>query len=143
MGIVNVTPDSFHDGGRFLDRDKAVSRGTELLEQGAHVVDVGGESTRPYAEVVEAREEADRVVPVIRDLARCFSGKDASRFPPAISVDTYKGAVAAEALEAGAEIVNDVSACRFDPGLLDDGGRPVQPGYVLMHSLGSPGRDAE
>lgn len=129
MGVVNVTPDSFSDGGRFLDAGAAVAHGTSLEADGADVVDVGGESTRPGAEPVAVAEELARVVPVVEALAR------QSRV--AISIDTTKSAVAAAALEAGATIVNDVSAGRFDPDILGvtaDAGA----GYVAMHMLGEP-----
>jgi dihydropteroate synthase len=128
MGVVNVTPDSFSDGGRFLDPDAAVTHGLALRDAGAAVVDVGGESTRPGAEPVPAAEEIARIVPVVRDLA-------AAGIP--VSVDTTKARVAAAAIEAGATIVNDVSAGRHDPDLLGvvaDAGA----GYVVMHMLGEP-----
>lgn len=129
MGVVNVTPDSFSDGGRYLDPGAAVEHGLELAAAGADVLDVGGESTRPGAEPVEAGEEARRVVPVIRRLAA------EAKVP--VSVDTTKAAVAAAALEAGASIVNDVSAGRFDEAML-----PLVAvagaGYVAMHMQGTP-----
>ena len=128
MGVVNVTPDSFSDGGLYLDPEAAVGHGRELVEAGAEILDVGGESTRPGAEEVSAEEELRRVVPVIEALA----GEGA-----AISVDTSKAAVAAAALDAGAEIVNDVTALRGDPemaALCAERGA----GVVLMHMLGDP-----
>ena len=129
MGIVNVTPDSFSDGGRYLDAGRAAAHGFDLAAAGADVLDVGGESTRPGAARVGADEEIRRVVPVIERLAA------ESGVP--VSVDTMKAEVAAAALEAGAEIVNDVSAGRADPGML-----PVVAargaGYVVMHMLGTP-----
>jgi len=128
MGIVNVTPDSFSDGGLYLDPDAAVAHGRELAEAGAEVLDVGGESTRPGAEPVGEEEELRRVVPVIRGLAGSLAR---------ISVDTSKAAVAAAALDAGAEIVNDVTALRGDPemaSLCAERGATV----VLMHMLGEP-----
>jgi dihydropteroate synthase len=129
MGIVNVTPDSFSDGGRYLDPGEAVAHGLELAAAGADVLDVGGESTRPGAAPVEAGEEIRRVVPVVRALAA------AGGVP--VSVDTVKASVAVAALEAGASIVNDVSAGRADPDML-----PVVAGagagYVAMHMLGTP-----
>ena len=127
MGIVNVTPDSFSDGGLYLDPGKAVEHGLELLEAGAQVLDVGGESTRPGAAEVPADEEMARVVPVIERLA--------GRAP--ISIDTTKASVAEAAIAAGATIVNDVSALRADPemaGLCADRGVSV----VLMHMIGTP-----
>lgn len=129
-GVVNVTPDSFYDGGEHADVESGVAHGFELARQGAHILDVGGESTRPYADYVSGEEELARVVPVIRELA----GSD---LEAVLSVDTYKARVAAEALDAGADIVNDVSAFRFEPELLDVIGQ-YKPGYVLMHSLGRP-----
>src|SRR5438093_3283388 len=110
MGIVNVTPDSFSDGGRYLDVDAAVAHGLELAAAGADVLDVGGESTRPGATPVPADQEAQRVLPVIRRLA------DEAGVP--VSVDTMKASVAAAALKAGARIVNDVSGGRADPEML-------------------------
>jgi len=127
MGIVNVTPDSFSDGGRWFGADAAHAHGVALLEAGAAVLDVGGESTRPGAEPVTATDEIDRVVPVVRALA-----------PHAVvSVDTSKAAVARAAIAAGARIVNDVSAGRHDPDMLrvvaDEG-----VGFIAMHMRGEP-----
>ncbi len=129
MGIINVTPDSFADGGRYLDADAAVAHGHALVDAGASILDVGGESTRPGAAPVDEHEERRRVVPVIERLAG-----DAG---VPVSVDTSKPTVAAAALDAGAVIVNDVSAARFHPSILDvtaDRGA----GYVAMHMLGEP-----
>jgi dihydropteroate synthase len=129
MGIVNVTPDSFSDGGRFLDPDAGVAHGIALAGQGADVLDVGGESTRPGAAPVPADEELRRVIPVVERLA-------ATTNVP-ISVDTTKAAVARAALDAGATVVNDVSAGRLDPNILGvaaDAGA----GYVVMHMQGEP-----
>jgi dihydropteroate synthase len=129
MGIVNVTPDSFSDGGRFLDPDAAVAHAINLANAGADVLDVGGESTRPGAAPVPADEEHRRVVPVIERLAAAVDVP--------ISVDTTKAAVARAALAAGASIVNDVSAGRLDPDVLAvtaAGGA----GYVVMHMQGEP-----
>ncbi len=128
MGVVNVTPASFSDGGLYLDPEAAVSHGCELAAAGAEILDVGGESTRPGAEPVEADEELRRVVPVIHGLAGSGCG---------ISVDTSKAAVAEAALEAGATIVNDVTALRGDPAMTSlCAGREVT--VVLMHMLGDP-----
>jgi dihydropteroate synthase len=127
MGIVNVTPDSFSDGGLFLDPDAAIAHGRELLEQGADILDVGGESTRPGAEEVSAEEELARVEPVVAGLAETAT----------VSIDTSKAAVAEAALDAGASIVNDVTALRRDPeigGLCAERGA----GLVLMHMRGDP-----
>jgi len=129
MGVLNVTPDSFSDGGCFLEPDAAVAHGIELVDTGADVVDVGGESTRPGAAPVPADEELRRVVPVIERLAA------ATDVP--ISVDTTKATVARAALAAGASIVNDVSAGRLDPDILPvaaDAGA----GYIVMHMQGEP-----
>jgi dihydropteroate synthase len=127
MGVVNVTPDSFSDGGRFLDADAAVNHGERLASEGAAILDVGGESTRPGADPVSEEEELRRVVPVVERLA----GR--SR----VSIDTTKVAVARAALEAGATLVNDVSALRFDPGM---GALVAETGAgcCLMHMLGEP-----
>jgi dihydropteroate synthase len=128
MGVVNVTPDSFSDGGLYLDADAAIAHGEELAGAGAAILDVGGESTRPGAEEVGLEEELRRVEPVVAGLA---AGE------AAISVDTSKAAVAAATLAAGAEIVNDVTALRGDPemaALCADRGATV----VLMHMLGTP-----
>jgi dihydropteroate synthase len=129
MGVVNVTPDSFSDGGLFLDADAAIDHGIRLVGEGADILDVGGESTRPGAEPVAEDEERRRVVPVIERLARDGGAR--------ISIDTTKLAVARAALEAGATLVNDVSAFRFDPGmaaLVAETGA----GCCLMHMLGEP-----
>ena len=129
MGIVNVTPDSFSDGGRFLDADAAVAHGLALVGAGADLVDVGGESTRPGAAAVDEAEELRRVVPVVTRLA-------AEAGTP-VSIDTTKAVVAAAAIEAGATIVNDVGAGRADEAMF----RVVADtgvGYVAMHMLGDP-----
>ncbi|HEX5609139.1 MAG TPA: dihydropteroate synthase [Solirubrobacterales bacterium] len=128
MGVVNVTPDSFSDGGLYLDPEAAIAHGEELAEAGAAILDVGGESTRPGAEPVSEAEELRRVIPVLAGLAG--SGAE-------LSIDTSKAAVAAAALDAGAAIVNDVTALRGDPGmaaLCAERGATV----VLMHMLGDP-----
>lgn len=129
MGIVNVTPDSFSDGGRFLDPEAAVAHGLELVRQGADVLDVGGESTRPGARPVSADEERRRVIPVIEELARHTSVP--------ISIDTCKVQVAAAALAAGASLVNDITATRGDPAMTDLI-RRTGAGYVVMHMQGTP-----
>jgi dihydropteroate synthase len=129
MGIVNVTPDSFSDGGRYFDADAAVAHGLDLVAAGADLLDVGGESTRPGAEPVGEHEELDRVLPVVTRLA-AESGV-------AVSVDTTKASVAAAALGAGAVVVNDVSAGIADPEMLDVVGR-ADAGLVLMHMRGDP-----
>jgi dihydropteroate synthase len=130
MGIVNVTPDSFSDGGLFLEAQAAIEHGRALVAEGAEIVDVGGESTRPGAEPVSAVEELERVQPVIEGLAGDGAGAQ-------ISIDTSKAVVARAALEAGASLVNDVSALRADPqmaGVVADSGAEC----CLMHMLGEP-----
>ena len=153
MGILNVTPDSFSDGGEFFDRDKALKHGLRLLDDGADIIDIGGESTRPGARVegasensrstegiqservgtaptVSAEEELNRIIPVISELK--------TKCPAAvISVDTYKAAVARAAVEAGAEIVNDVSGFRWDPQMISTLA-DLECGAVLMHMRGRP-----
>jgi dihydropteroate synthase len=129
MGVVNVTPDSFSDGGSFLDPAAAIGHARELIEQGADILDIGGESTRPGAEPVAVEEELRRVMPVLEGTAAPVGVQ--------VSIDTSKGAVAAAALAAGASLVNDVSAFRADPamaGLVADSGAEC----CLMHMLGSP-----
>jgi dihydropteroate synthase len=129
MGVVNVTPDSFSDGGLYLETDKAVARGLELAFEGADVIDVGGESTRPGSRPVPEDEELERVVPVIKALRR--------KTEALLSVDTTKAAVARAAVEAGADIVNDVSALRADPAMAGVVARSGA-GLVLMHMQGTP-----
>lgn len=129
MGILNVTPDSFSDGGRFYRRDEAVAHGLELARQGADVVDIGGESTRPGAAPVAPAEEAARVIPVVEELAGALSAP--------ISVDTYRADVAARALAAGADMINDVSALRFDENMAEVAANHNCP-LVLMHMRGTP-----
>jgi len=128
MGVVNVTPDSFSDGGRYLQRDAAIAHGRALMAAGARILDIGGESTRPGAEPVPEDEELDRVIPVIQSLA----GDGA-----AISVDTRHAGVMAAALEAGADIVNDVTALAGDPRGLETVVRAGAPA-ILMHMQGAP-----
>lgn len=129
MGIVNVTPDSFSDGGEFLDADRAIAHGRELAAEGADFLDVGGESTRPGAEAVDAAEELQRVAPVVEVL----SGDRG----PSVSIDTSKVAVAEAALDAGAAMVNDVTALRAEPELAAlCAARGCE--VVLMHMLGDP-----
>ncbi len=131
MGVLNVTPDSFSDGGQFLNTDEAVRRAEEMIAEGADLIDVGGESTRPGGgAVLTAEEEMSRIIPVIERLAKH------SQVP--ISVDTTKSVVARAALEAGAAIVNDISALRFDFHVADEVAASGA-GLVLMHSRGTPG----
>jgi dihydropteroate synthase len=131
MGVVNVTPDSFSDGGLYIDAEKAVVHAEHLLDEGAAIIDVGGESTRPgVSEPISEEEERKRVLPVIRDLKR--------RRPAAVvSVDTYKASVARAAVELGAEVVNDVSGFRWDPKMAKTLAE-LKVGAVLMHSRGRP-----
>jgi dihydropteroate synthase len=129
VGILNVTPDSFSDAGKYFTDRAAIDRGAEMIEQGADIVDVGGESTRPGSEPVPATEELRRVIPVIEQLAK-------HRPPVPISIDTRKAEVAAAALEAGATVVNDVSA-GSDPAMFDLA-REHRAGVVLMHMKGDP-----
>ncbi|HEX5763600.1 MAG TPA: dihydropteroate synthase [Solirubrobacterales bacterium] len=128
MGVVNVTPDSFSDGGLFLDAEAAVAHGIDLVRDGADILDVGGESTRPGAEEVSAEQERERTEPVVRALAA--AGHE-------VSIDTSKSSVAAAALSAGASIVNDVTALRGDPeiaAICAERGA----GLILMHMQGDP-----
>jgi dihydropteroate synthase len=129
MGILNVTPDSFSDGGQFFTLDNAVARAEQMISEGADIIDVGGESTRPGGEPVSVDEEIKRVVPVIEALAL--------RVKTPLSVDTTKSEVARAALDAGAAIVNDISALRFDFYVADAVAR-ARAGLVLMHSRGTP-----
>jgi dihydropteroate synthase len=149
MGVVNVTPDSFSDGGKFLDTDAAVGHALKLAAQGAEILDIGGESTRPNAEPVEEKEELRRVIPVIEQLSENLkSGRDAlprvpadrqvsPTQPPLISIDTRKPAVAHAALAAGASIVNDVGANREEVAMWREVAE-CGAGYVCMHAPGTP-----
>lgn len=129
MGVLNVTPDSFSDGGLFLKREKAIDRALRMEDDGADIIDIGGESTRPGAEPVTPEEELRRTIPVIEALSRRL------RIP--ISIDTYKAVVARAAIEAGASMVNDISGLRFDPEMA-----PTIADYdvaiVVMHIKGTP-----
>jgi len=129
MGVLNITPDSFSDGGKFFTVDDAVTQGYKLFQDGADVIDIGGESTRPFSDAVSAEEEIQRVVPVIERLLE--------RISIPISIDTTKAGVAEHAIKAGASMINDISSLRFDPEMADvaaDYGVPV----ILMHMLGNP-----
>jgi dihydropteroate synthase len=129
MGILNVTPDSFSDGGRFLDPERAVEHGLLMLDSGADIVDIGGESSRPGSERIDSAEELDRVLPVVEGLRR--------ETDVLISVDTYRSEVAEQVLKAGADMINDISAFRFDKRLpeLVAG---WNAGVILMHMRGEP-----
>jgi len=129
MGIVNVTPDSFYDGGRYIDSNRAVAHACHLVEQGADILDIGAESTRPGAEPVTEEEELARVVPIVAALARQVSVP--------ISVDTAKSAVARAALDAGASIINDVSALRWDREMASVVAQ-ADAAVILMHMQGTP-----
>ncbi|MBU2429976.1 MAG: dihydropteroate synthase, partial [Proteobacteria bacterium] len=129
MGILNATPDSFSDGGKFNTLETAVRQGIKLVEDGAGILDIGGESSRPFARPVSVQEELDRVIPVIEILSK--------KIDVPISIDTVKAAVAKEAIHAGASIINDISALEKDPdmaGLAADKKVPV----ILMHMKGTP-----
>ncbi len=129
MGILNVTPDSFSDGGKFLDHDAAVCRAHEMVDHGADIIDIGGQSTRPGSEPVSLEHEISRTAPVIEAIAEALDVP--------VSIDTYQAGVARRALEAGASIINDISGLRFDPEMARvaaGAGVPV----VLMHIRGTP-----
>ena len=134
MGVLNVTPDSFSDGGKFLSRDHAVSHALQMLDEGADILDIGGESTRPGVSVAESgvpvEEELQRVIPVIEGILR-------ERPDAILSADTYKAEVAGTAVNAGAEIVNDVSALRWDLCMADTVAN-LRCGVVMMHTRGRP-----
>lgn len=129
MGVLNVTPDSFSDGGRFFDPSAAIARGLVMVQEGADILDIGGESTRPGATPVEAEEELRRILPVIRGLRK------QSRIP--ISIDTMKARVAAAAVEAGADIINDISGLQHDPEMARVAAES-EAGLVIMHLRGTP-----
>jgi len=129
VGVLNVTPDSFSDGGLYQSVDQALFRVEEMIRAGADIIDVGGESTRPFATPLSVEEELKRVVPVVEAIRR--------RFDIPLSIDTYKAPVAREALQAGADMINDISALRFDPEMIKvvvETGAPV----ILMHMKGTP-----
>jgi len=129
MGILNITPDSFYDGGKYFDLDKAIERGFEIEKEGADIIDVGGQSTRPGSIQVGEKEEMERVIPVIEILSREL------KIP--VSCDTYRSKVAEKAIENGAKIINDISAFSIDNNLLDVI-KNSDCGYVLMHMKGTP-----
>ena len=129
MGVLNVTPDSFSDGGQFFAFERAIEQAEQMIAEGADIIDVGGESTRPGSEFVSEEEELRRVIPVIKRLA------STSSIP--VSIDTTKPSVARAALAAGAEIVNDISGLRFNPAIADEVAK-AKAGLVLMHSRGTP-----
>jgi dihydropteroate synthase len=130
MGVLNVTPDSFYDQGKFFSQQKAIDHGLLMVEQGADIIDIGGESTRPYSDPTSLDEELDRVLPVIEGIKK--------HSDILLSVDTYKAAVAREAVALGADIINDISGLSFDPvmaSVVAESGVPV----VIMHMKGTPG----
>ena len=129
MGIVNVTPDSFSDGGKFLDPAAAIEHATQLVADGADLIDIGGESTRPYSKPVSEQEELDRVLPVVEAVCRPVS------IP--VSIDTSKATIAQAAVELGAEIINDVTALAGDPHMLEVA-RRSGAGICIMHMQGTP-----
>jgi len=129
MGVLNVTPDSFSDGGRFLDPDAAFARALQIQQQGADLIDIGGESTRPGSRRISARQELDRIAPVLKKLR--------NKLDIPIAVDTYKAEVAERALDLGAEVINDISGLTWDPGLAAVVSRR-NAGLVLVHLRGSP-----
>lgn len=130
MGILNVTPDSFSDGGQFVEEASACTQAEALIASGADIIDIGGESTRPFAEPVSEDEELRRVLPAIRSIRRIHS------IP--ISIDTTKATVARQALQAGADMINDISALRQDPDMLTLVQKTSVP-VILMHMQGTPG----
>lgn len=129
MGILNVTPDSFSDGGQYLELNKAIEHGLGMANDGADMIDVGGESTRPYSKKISVNEEIDRVIPVIEALSKDLT------IP--ISIDTWKAEVAREALNAGASMINDISALRLDPNMAAIVSNAEVP-LILMHLKGTP-----
>jgi len=129
MGVLNVTPDSFSDGGFFYDKEKAIAHGLRMVEEGADIIDIGGESTRPGSKPLELKEELRRVLPVIESLSK--------EVDVPISIDTYKSTVAQRAIGAGAEIINDISGLHFDPDLAQIAAKEDAP-LVLMHIRGTP-----
>ena len=129
MGILNVTPDSFSDGGKYYNLDNAIEYSLELVNQGVDIIDVGGESTRPGANAISFNDEIDRVIPVIKGI------RSVSSIP--ISIDTYKSEVAKEALDSGADIVNDISGLNYDSKMIDIVKEYSVP-LVIMHIKGTP-----
>lgn len=129
MGVLNVTPDSFSDGGFFYDKEKAIAHGLRMVEEGADIIDIGGESTRPGSKPLELKEELRRVLPVIESLSK--------EVDVPISIDTYKSTVAQRAIGAGAEIINDITGLHFDPDLAQIAAKEDAP-LVLMHIRGTP-----
>ncbi len=129
MGILNVTPDSFSDGGKYFNKDKAIFQAESMIKEGADIIDIGGESTRPFSEPVSLNEELDRVIPVIEKINKNFN--------TIISIDTYKSKVAEEALKNGAEIINDISGFVFDPLMIEVAAK-YKSKCIVMHIRGTP-----
>jgi len=129
MGILNITPDSFSDGGHYLDPERALERAWEMVEEGADLIDIGGESSRPGAQSISVEEELQRIIPIIQVLAK--------KIPVPLSVDTVKAKVAEAALDMGASIINDISALNFDSQMAEVIARYQAP-VILMHMLGNP-----
>ncbi|MGD2245455.1 MAG: dihydropteroate synthase [Candidatus Aminicenantes bacterium] len=129
MGVINITPDSFSDGGLYFDKDRALEKGLQLVEEGADIIDIGGESTKPGSEAISPEEERRRVIPIITALRK--------RTETLISIDTTKSEVAHAALDAGADIINDISALRFDPRMAPLAAQEEVP-VILMHMKGTP-----
>ncbi len=129
MGVLNVTPDSFSDGGKFLSLDKAIAQALKMVEEGVDIIDIGGESTRPGSQPVTLKEETQRVIPVIEALVK--------KIQIPISIDTYKSQIARQALEAGAEMVNEISGLRFDSEMVKLAAKYNVP-VVIMHIKGTP-----
>ena len=129
MGVLNITPDSFSDGGHFFNTDIALAHGEKMVSDGADILDIGGESTRPFSEAISEEEECRRVLPVIKQLAK--------RISIPISIDTFKSGVARRALDAGAAIINDISALRLDPDMANVAAKSGVP-LILMHMRGTP-----
>lgn len=135
MGILNVTPDSFSDGGRFSDVESALKQAGRMIDEGGHIIDVGGESTRPGAEAISVQEEIDRILPVIQKIKK--------EFPVLVSIDTYKDEIASCAVsEGGADIINDISALKFSSGMAQLAAKLSVP-VILMHIQGTPRRMQE
>jgi dihydropteroate synthase len=130
MGVLNVTPDSFSDGGRYIDPAAAIAHAERMIEDGADIIDVGGESTRPGSELVPLEVELERVTPVLEGIISLGSGA-------AVSIDTWKSEVARRALDLGAHVINDISGLQFDPGLAELAGR-YGAGLVISHIQGTP-----
>lgn len=129
MGILNITPDSFSDGGKYISIDAAINRAKQIIKEGAKIIDIGGYSTRPGANVVSLQEELDRVLPIIQQIT--------SRFDVVISVDTFRSQVAKAAVQFGASIINDISAGHDDHAMIDTVAKLGVP-YIAMHKKGSP-----